>query len=124
MVIGFQDGRAAQVTELRWYDPEDSDEEERLSSVAVEVSVDGPLGPWQRLGEWDLSRAADGSVAPFELEAPVWARYVHLWAPLDEEARSWRRPDASRSSSGRPTTTTAPSWASGATPRDKVPSSG
>ncbi len=92
VVIGFQDGRAAQVTELRWYDPEDSDEEQRLPSVAVEVSVDGPLGPWQRLGDWDLSRAADGRVTPFELDAPVWARYVHLWAPLDEEARSVEAP--------------------------------
>ena len=87
LVLGFQDGRAAQITALRWHDPDASDEATRLQSVEVAVSVDGPLGPWQPLGEWALTRAADGSVTPFDLDEPAWARYVLLSSPLDPEAR-------------------------------------
>ncbi len=82
IVIGFQEGRAAQVTGLRWHDPDGSDAEERVDEVDVAVSTDGPLGPWQRVGSYVLERAADGSVAPFELDEPSWARYVRLSADL------------------------------------------
>jgi len=88
IVIGFQEGRAAQISELRWWDPDGSDEQERVAGVEVEVGLDGPLGPWQDLGNWDLERGADGSVAPFLLDEPKWARFVRLTAPLPREGKT------------------------------------
>ncbi|MEX1336167.1 MAG: VWA domain-containing protein [Candidatus Limnocylindrales bacterium] len=92
LVIGFQDGRAAQITELRWQDPEGSEEEARLTGVAVDASIDGPLGPWEPLGDWQLDRGSDGSVTPFRLKAPAWARYLRISSPLGPEARSVEAP--------------------------------
>ncbi len=86
LVIGFQEGRAAQIDGLTWTDPEGSKEDQRLDAVRVETSLDGPLGPWTPLGEWQLTRAANGSVSPFDLAQPVWARYVRLSADLDPES--------------------------------------
>jgi hypothetical protein len=82
LVVGFQDGRAAQVERLLWQDPEGSLEGTRLAAVDVEVGLDGPLGPWRRLGTWDLGRGPDGSVAPFAPSEPQWARYLRISGPL------------------------------------------
>jgi len=83
LVVGFQEGRAAQITGLSWADPEGTKPEERLDAVRVETSLDGPLGPWTSLGTWDLERASDGSVADFALSEPTWARYVRLVTEVD-----------------------------------------
>ena len=83
LVIGFQEGRAAQITGLGWTDPEGTVLDERLDAVRVEVGLDGPLGPWTPLGTWDLARSEDGSVAPFSLPHPTWARYVRLVTEVD-----------------------------------------
>ncbi len=83
LVVGFQEGRAAQITGLSWADPEGTKPEERLEAVRVETSLDGPLGPWTPLGTWDLERASDGSVADFALSEPTWARYVRLVTEVD-----------------------------------------
>jgi len=85
IVIGFHEGRTAQITELTWQDPELTEEGRRAESVYLDVSTEGPLGPWQRITEWDLTRAADGSVAPLVLDEPVWARYVRLIGDLPPE---------------------------------------
>ena len=93
LVIGFQEGRAAQITELRWTDPEGTKPEEQVPALEVEVSADGPLGPWESLGWWDLVRAEDGSVEPFVLEEPAWARYIRLALTVDpEEVRRLEHP--------------------------------
>ncbi len=76
--IGFRDGRAAQVTELQWVDPPDTDPLQRFDRVTVQLSTQTPLGPWQDVGTWDLTRAADGSVTPFVLPGSTWARYVRF----------------------------------------------
>ncbi len=82
-VVGFQDGRAAQIERLAWRDSPRSvgDRYPVASSVTVEVSLAGPAGPWEPLAEWDLQRAA-GSVAELSLGAPVWARYLRFTAPM------------------------------------------
>jgi Mg-chelatase subunit ChlD len=87
-VIGFQDGRAAQVESLEWSDPQGTSASERLQQAVVFVSMQGPTGPWRLAGAWDLARASDGSVTPFAFEDPMWARYLRLTgvAPLEAEA--------------------------------------
>ena len=85
IIVGFQEGRAAQVTGLRWRDPDGSLVEARVDSVEVEVGLDGPLGPWESVGTWSFQRDVNGSVKPFDLPEPVWARYVRLRAPLPTE---------------------------------------
>ncbi len=93
LVLGFHEARAAQITELRWTDPEDTRPDDHIRALEVEVSTDGPLGPWETLGWWDLARADDGSVEPFVLEAPTWARYVRLALTVDPtEVRSLELP--------------------------------
>ena len=87
IVVAFQEGRAAQITELRWQDPDGSDESSRVDGVGVEVGLDGPLGPWQSLGRWEFDRAPDGTVAPYDVSTPEWARFVRLSAPLPAEGR-------------------------------------
>lgn len=92
-VVGFLHDRAAQVTELRWEDPIGSDPATRARRVTVEVSTRSPLGPWQELGTWDLARADDGSVSPFALETPTWARYLRFSAPGPRtEGGPWELP--------------------------------
>jgi Mg-chelatase subunit ChlD len=77
-VVGFMNGRAAQVAELRWVDPPGSAPALRLESVELDGSMAGPLGPWTSLGRWALERDASGSVAPFALDAPTWVRYLRM----------------------------------------------
>ncbi len=77
-VLGFQDGRAAQVTELQWQVPAGSSLNAHLKRLEVATSMEGPLGPWTPLGSWDVEADTSGSVAPFTLEAPTWARYIRM----------------------------------------------
>jgi Mg-chelatase subunit ChlD len=92
-VVGFLHDRAAQVTRIDWQDPDGSDAAQRVKRVAVAVSTGTPLGPWTELGTWQLKRADDGSVAPFVLDAPTWARFVRFTAPgaKDKDA-AWELP--------------------------------
>jgi Mg-chelatase subunit ChlD len=93
IAIGFADDRAAQITGLRWQDPPGSDPAVRIPSVGVEVTEDSPLGPWRDVGTWQLVRAADGSVAPFDLPEPTWARFVRLTLPGATDAdKYWDLP--------------------------------
>jgi hypothetical protein len=87
-VMGFWTDRAARIERLEWVDPAGTVPAERLDSVEVSVSTDSSLGPWRSLGIWQLERTADGSVAPFILSEPSWARFVHFsWSgPLDAGA--------------------------------------
>jgi hypothetical protein len=76
--VGFRDGRAAQVERIEWQDPVPSTPGARLERVEVEMSLEGPAGPWRPLGEWPLERAPDGSVAALELAEPAWARFLRF----------------------------------------------
>jgi len=92
LVVGFHDGRAAQITALEWVDPRGSDPSDRLETVDVSVSRRGPFGPWESLGGWSLSRAAGGDVAPFVLDDPAWVRYLRLSSRAPVEARELELP--------------------------------
>jgi hypothetical protein len=89
-VVGFRDGRAPQVTEIQWVDVAGSEPAKRFASVTVELSADSPLGPWQELGTWDLTRAGDGSVMPFQLDEPTWARYLRFTGGAPTERKEYR----------------------------------
>jgi hypothetical protein len=82
-VVGFHENRAAQISKLEWFDPiDDYDRElkrDRFAALRVSVSTDGPIGPWQRLGTWNLTRGADGW-ASWQPPKPVWARFVRFTA--------------------------------------------
>ena len=99
-VIGFHQDRAAQLASLTWVDPPDTDPAAQFSSVTVEVSADGPTGPWLPAGTWTLDRAG-GAPAPFPFAEPTWARFVRVTvsAPSsapDPAAVAWELPDAIR----------------------------
>jgi len=83
-VIGFHHARAAQIDRIEWLDAEAAEDEKKFRQVALSVSSDSPLGPWTLIGDWKLSGSESPSV--FELEQPVWARYVKFSASGGNEA--------------------------------------
>ncbi len=96
-VVGFWQDRAAQVTEIEWVNPPASNPAIRSTSVAVEVSVEGPLGPWVPLGDWALERAGDGSVPPLILSRPTWARFIRFTMAGPQQSSSrWELPSTIR----------------------------
>jgi Mg-chelatase subunit ChlD len=95
--VGFHEGRAARIAAIEWSDPPVSDPTTRIDELEVATSQDGPLGPWRPLGTWQLVRSPDGSVAPFVLDAPEWARYVRFRSdPASRDARWIELPGAMR----------------------------
>ncbi len=77
-VIGFHHARAARITHIEWRDAAQARDDRKFRRVALSVSVDSPLGPWQQIGDWDLVGA--GTPKVFELDEPTWARYVRFSA--------------------------------------------
>jgi Mg-chelatase subunit ChlD len=98
-VIGFHHARAAQITRIDWLDAEKAEDEKKFRQVVLSASMDSPIGPWVTIGEWDLT--GSGAPATFELDRPVWARYVKFSATGENESghaespaliRIWERP--------------------------------
>lgn len=88
-VVGFHNGRAAQITGLEWAD---ADASAAFPAVTVEVSLEGAAGPWRPLAEWELSRNGAGRAQLVLQEAP-WARYLRFTAPkANPEQRYWAVP--------------------------------
>jgi hypothetical protein len=95
--VGFFEGRVARITALEWTDPLATDPELRFDRLEVSVSEAGPLGPWRSLGTWHLERMPDGTVAPFTLDPPAWARFVRFVSePARKDARTHELPAAIR----------------------------
>lgn len=96
-VVGFQNGRAAQVASLEWIESEDAAEspEAMFASALVEVSLTGPAGPWEPLVDWTLERDASGR-AVVTFDEPVWARYLKVHAPTVGEERYFVPPEQFR----------------------------
>jgi hypothetical protein len=98
-VIGFHHDRAAQIDRIEWFDAPEADQEGRFQRVQLSASVDSPLGPWEEIGDWDLTTA--GSPRVFQFQQPVWARFVKFTATADlirdgmhapSQIRVWERP--------------------------------
>ena len=83
-VIGFHHVRASQITRLEWLDAEKAEAARKFRRVDLSVSIDSPVGPWEPIGDWDLT--STGSPAVFELDQPVWARYVKFSATGGDES--------------------------------------
>jgi Mg-chelatase subunit ChlD len=85
-VVGFQNDRAALISQLEWVDPSPTDAALRFTNVAVATSLESPLGPWIDQGNWQLTRTADGSVKPFTFKQPTWARFVRYTGNASKDA--------------------------------------
>ena len=96
-VVGFKDDRAAKLAGLDWVDLANSNPAFRLKHVAVAISTQSPLGPWQQIGTWNLSRRGDGTVAPFTFNAPTWARFVRFTGDrITSDGSGWEPPGVLR----------------------------
>ena len=62
----------------------------------VDVSLDGPMGPWQPLGTWSLDRATDGSVTPLTLPEATWASFIRFTLDAPTTVSSWEMPSTLR----------------------------
>jgi hypothetical protein len=98
-VVGFHHDRAARITRLQWADSSESEEMDRLDSVALSVSTDSPVGPWLPIGDWTLAKG--GGSDTYELDSPVWARFVRFtvpgigevkWRALPDTLKIWEQP--------------------------------
>ncbi len=78
-VLGFHHGRAAQVDRFAWVGSDRADDATGLRRVRVDVSLEGPVGPWTEVGVWDVDPAPEARTE-LSLDAPVWARYVRVRA--------------------------------------------
>ena len=88
-VIGFNDNRAAQITNISWTESSGSSATEAIDAMTVSVSLDSPSGPWRTIAEWTR---ADGDLS-IELGSPAWARFVRFSVPPADRDRSIRVPD-------------------------------
>jgi hypothetical protein len=98
-VIGFHHARAARIDRIEWLNAENAEDDKKFRQVSLSASTDSPVGPWETIGEWDLTTGE--STAVFKLDQPVWARYVKFSATGPNESdqaespamiRIWERP--------------------------------
>jgi hypothetical protein len=93
-VIGFHHNRSALIDALEWIDQKEG-RSQSFDRVQVAVSTDGPLGPWQPVGTWDLSDDAT-SARIWELEQSVWARFVRFSNFDADKVGNWALPETLR----------------------------
>jgi len=90
-VIGFNHNRAAQITRLEWQYREGlEDRWKQFDRVMVSASLGSPVGPWQELGEMDLSGQKNS--ASLELPGATWVRFVRFTAHLADGAKFSEEP--------------------------------
>jgi hypothetical protein len=93
-VIGFHNNRAARIARLEWVDKQQR-RHPTFDRVQVAVSTESPLGPWEPVGTWDLS--GDRSrPRVWEIEEPVWARFVRFLNVDAGKAGYWELPETLR----------------------------
>ena len=81
-VIGFHHNRAALIDGIEWVDVVDPGTRPTLGEIEVAVSLDSPVGPWQRVANWQLNGDTEKRL---DFDAPVWARFVRFKsAPVEE----------------------------------------
>jgi hypothetical protein len=80
-VVGFRDDRMARIAALEWEHGGDKGRK-RLSQVRLAASRNGPIGPWESMGEWQIN--AKEKVSRFSLKAPVWARFIRFSAEVEK----------------------------------------
>jgi len=58
-----------------------------IQRVVISTAMDAK-GPYTKSGVWELTRAADGSIAPFVFPGPVWARFVRFDVEVPPKAEN------------------------------------
>ena len=81
-VVAFQDERAARITRLEWVETEGANPEQQLKQVKVYSSMNGPVGPWEWLADWNPGEI---TTLVFEPGKDIWARYLKFSADGPEE---------------------------------------
>lgn len=95
-VLGFHNGRAAQLDRIEWHEFSDAiSAGETFPAASIEVSLNGPIGPWTPLADWTFERDATGT-ATLEFTEPIWARYLRFTAAAPEGQRHAHAPQALR----------------------------
>lgn len=75
-VVGFQNERAAKITDLIWQESDKSKRETRLGDATIEVSTQTPFGPWKQVGTWERNSTLDKNETCYHFATATWARYV------------------------------------------------
>jgi len=92
-VIGFQHDRAARIDGATWRDSAGGRTELGFQRFELAVSTSSPIGPWTRLGAFELPPfdSEQGRTANYEFPA-TWARYVRVRATAEQpgDARAAR----------------------------------
>lgn len=81
--IAFHQNRAALIQSVNWIgDPDDT---ARISAAQIEVSMEGPNGPWRPLGQLQTPPLGEDK-STLAFDAPLWARYLRFSfeAPVNE----------------------------------------
>ena len=86
-VYGFQHGRAARLGKIRWENRNPSNNSyKNIPSITVEASMDSPVGPWKKVGEFDLSEAdGESLVTTQDFSDGPWARFIKVSWPTPAE---------------------------------------
>ncbi|WP_210269818.1 vWA domain-containing protein [Hyphomicrobium methylovorum] len=75
VTIAFHEDRAAQIRALEWIDSEPANGAVTFPAVMIDASIETPLGPWTKVGEWKLG---EGKSSTKTFEQPVWARFLRF----------------------------------------------
>lgn len=73
-VLGFRDNRAARVDRIVWEKARE-DKRESFDDIDVQISLQGPVGPWTSVGR--IQPNVDQDVE-LQLPEPVWARFIRF----------------------------------------------
>jgi len=84
-MIGFRNGRAAEVAAFVWHERPDTPPDQRMRQIAVAASIDGPLGPWQDIGIFELAGGDEAQLLSYA--APTWARVLRFTVLEPDEGR-------------------------------------
>lgn len=77
-VVGFHHNRAARITQLKYLSDLSVEGANHFDALAVSVSTQSPLGPWQDVGSWDKPQLLGSPDLP--LADKPWVRFVKFVA--------------------------------------------
>ncbi|MCG8525303.1 MAG: VWA domain-containing protein [Opitutales bacterium] len=86
-VFGFHHNRAARVSHFRWKN-KGAERSRYFNSrdLVIEVSMDSPVGPWKKVGEFDLREALEGGFETTQsFEGEPWARFIRVTSLKPED---------------------------------------
>lgn len=89
-VVAFNHNRAALIESINWlYEKEST--EQRYIGTDIYISLDSPLGPWEKLPNWSLDNSVKNALM---LEKPRWVRYIKFVPKVDSMQKNGSRIEA------------------------------